>query len=196
MGITFRENHDVNGFGDVLVANPRIVNRQIEFVIIADEIVIRVDREAHPFLELALPGLVTQGDVNLYLWERHDNGFLESFGDLLGFIGSLPLAVKVLVAFGKQQFIRSRCIHFDDVTAKLQVVYEVGFRAAPIGLTNQLLEGKAGLVVVARQAIVDAQGGFGEILVKLRPSHHRQQGKEDQKGFLHNATGYNFIPQK
>ena len=74
--------------------------------------------------------------------------------------------------------VRSRLKHLDDIASELQVIDKVGLRATPIGLVNEFLERKRSLLAVARQAIVDAQGGFAEIGIKLGPGHHGKQGKE------------------
>ena len=97
------------------------------------------------------------------------------------------LVIKVLVAFGEQQIVRSRLKHLDDVVTELQCINKIGLGAAPIGFVNQFLEGKTGFFAVAREAIVDTEGGLGEICIKLGPGHYRQQGKDEKETFFHNA---------
>ena len=155
--ITLRQNHDIDGLGDVFVTNPGLVDGQVEVIVVADEIVVGADREAHPFLELAFPSLVTQGNVNLHLGERHDDRLLEGLGDFESLVGGLPFAVEVLVALGKQQMIGSRLIHLDDVGAKLQIIDKVGLGAAPIRLMDEFLQGEGGFIMVSSETIVDAQ---------------------------------------
>ena len=181
----FGQDNDVDGLRDVLVADPSLVDGQVEFVVVADEVVVGADGESHPFLELAFPGLVAQGDVDFHLGKRHDDRLLKGLGDFEGLVGGLPLAVKVLVAFGEQQVIRSCLVDLHDVAAKLEVVDKVGLGAAPIGLTDEFLERESGRIVVARQAIIHAEGGFSEVTVELCPCHHWQKGKEKKCIFFH-----------
>ena len=57
LGVAFGQDDDVDSFRVVLVANPCVVNWQMEVVIVADEIVVGVDGEAHPLHQLAFPSL-------------------------------------------------------------------------------------------------------------------------------------------
>ena len=58
--IAFGKDDDVDRLRDVLVANPSIIHGQVQLVVVADEIIVGADGEAHPFLEFAFPCLVTQ----------------------------------------------------------------------------------------------------------------------------------------
>ena len=104
--------------GDVLVADPSVVDRQVKLVVLADEIVARVDGEAHPLYQFTFPSLPVQGNVDLHLGERHDDRFLKTLGEFQGFGRTGPLAVEVLVTFGEQEMVSARLKHLDDVVAK------------------------------------------------------------------------------
>ena len=73
LSITLGQDDNINGFGDVLITDPSLIDGQIELVVVADEIVIGADGEAHSFPELAFPSLVAQDDINCHLGERHDD---------------------------------------------------------------------------------------------------------------------------
>ena len=59
LGVTLGKDDDVDSLGDVFVANPCLIDRQVKLVVVANEIVRGADAKAHSFLEFALPGLVT-----------------------------------------------------------------------------------------------------------------------------------------
>ena len=178
LGVAFGKNHNINGFGHILVANPSLVDGKIELVIVADEIIIGTHGEPQPFFELSFPSLMTQNDVNLHFGERHDDRLVEGLGDQFRLVCGLPLAVKVLVAFRKQQMVRTRLINLDNVAAKLQVVDKVGFGTTPIGLVDEFLERECSFLAIARQAIVHTERRLRKKGIKLGPCHYRQQGKQ------------------
>ena len=178
MGVAFGKYHNINGFGDVVVANPSVIHGQVEVVVVADEIVVGADRDAHSFLQLTVPSLVEQGDVDFHFRERHDDRFVEAFGDFLGLVGGLPFAKEVLVTLGKQQVVSSGLKNLDDVAAELERVDEVGLGAAPVWLADEFLERTNGRIVVSRQTIVHAERCLGEMTVELRPSHAGQEGQK------------------
>ena len=155
--VAFRQDDNVDGMGNVLVANPSVIYGQAKVVIVADEIVVGVDGEAHPFHKFIFPCLSVQGDVNLHLGERYNDRFLKTLGEFQGFWGAGPLAIKVLVTLREQKMVRARLKHLDDVVAKLQIVDEVGLRSAPIGFVYEFLEREGGRLVVACQDVVDSQ---------------------------------------
>ena len=183
--VALGQDNDVDGLGDVFVANPGLIDGQVQVVVVADEIIVRIDRDAQPLHQLAFPGLVANGDVDLHLGERHDDRLVEGLGDDFGLVGGLPLAIKVLVALGEQQMVGACLKHLDDVAAKLQVVDEVGLGAAPVRLADEFLEGDGGRVVVAGEAIVHTQRGFGEVIVELGAGHQRHEGQKEKDAFFH-----------
>ena len=151
----------------------------MEVVIVTDEVIVRVDSEAHTFHQHTFPGLVTQGNIDLYLRERHDDRLFEALGELNGLRGSLPFAVKVLITLREQQTIGAGLIHLDDVVAELERVDKVGGGTAPIRLTNQFLQGELGRVMVTCQHVINAERGSNEILVELSECHHRQDCEQE-----------------
>ena len=60
------------------------------------------------------------------------------------------------------------CVHI-FLLFLFQIVDKVGLRPTPIRFADEFLERECGCLLVARQAIINAQRGLGKILVKLSP---------------------------
>ena len=121
---------------------------------------------------------MAQNNVDFHLGKRHDDRLVEGLGDQFRLVGGLPLSIKVLVAFRKQQIVRTRLIHFDNVATKLQVIDKVGFGTTPIGLVDEFPERECSFLAIARQAIVHTERRLRKKGIKLGPCHYRQQGKQ------------------
>ena len=85
----------------------------------------------------------------------HDNRLVKGLVNFGGLLGGLPLAIEVLVAFGKEQVVSARFINLHDIVAELQVVDEIGLGATPVRLFDQFFQCEAGGLAVPCEGIVD-----------------------------------------